>query len=1211
MADEAESLLDRTVFTDDRREVGTDDTNADILPSKRTKKSAGADDEPEKEQMSKRKRRKLEQLKQKRELREMRDSVLSELKTVQLKPEQAEMMRASHSIRTSRKAEVAMARKRLKAGLPLLAGQEKLRKKRPKASGEGEGEGDDDEGSSSSGDIAGEGKAASSRSDRRTAHLLAAGTKEIRNMAEPKTAASTPMPKAQPKLAAASASATGQGGATKETAQPASSSSGAAAAAKAKAKAKAEVKKAAENVPPPTAPQPLVPVRVSRTEKIEEQRSKLPAVMAEQELVETVLGSDVTLVCGDTGCGKSTQVPQFLYEAGICNGGEHLIAVTQPRRVAAIAVSQRVGDELNDMGTVGYQVRYDKTHDGGNMRIKFMTDGILLREVQNDFLCKKYTCIIIDEAHERGVNCDILIGLLSRVVQRRRRDFDLAMAKGAPKAGEQKPLPPLRLIVMSATLRLCDFTENRQLFPTAPPVVNIDGRTFPVTLHFARKTDEDYIKAAKQSVLKIHKQLPPGTILVFVTGREEVRRLCRILKQAGNKPAKEEAAEDEEDAVEDEDDVGRTDMLDGSDDEGGVFDDDLDKPVNSEGATEERGSGKKKLKKKSAGEAAPSKKAKAAGAGADDADDDEKVEDREDEEPQDEADESQKGTRKKKKVVKRVVVKKKKKAAGAKDEEVHDQAPAETAEAAPGKHKKKGKKSAQAAEKNEDGTPVLEEELDINYRLDAEEDVQVLDPESAANEAENLADAKAKQAKKERMSKLDKSRTAGGVFKGSGFGEGKLIVLPLYAQLPAREQLAPFQAPPDGARVVVVSTNVAETSVTLPNVRYVVDSGYEKRKIYKQSSGVSAFQVCKISKAASNQRAGRAGRLGPGHTYRLYSAAAYENHFSPFAPIAMLHTPMDPVLLLLSSLGVPRLDVFPWPTPPSHEAVLAAIHRLRVLSAIADNPNAATAAGLSAEAAARSASSAIKCTPLGLQLAQIPVAPRYARMLLASITASEGLKSHIIGHACALVAAFSVGNLTCWESVNTDDTEVQENEHELARLQKEAALRLHEAQAKTAPRWSNLRDDSEGLLWLMGGYAFAAASGEQAAERFCTSNRVNHRQMMEAHSLMQQLGTLLQRRLSLDDLGIDLQLPIRPRPPDALQAQRLRDCIVEGLMDRVAILAPELGHNVYVAANLGKTTPVYVHNSSNIFRYRPRPKMLVFNEIISSNTRRRVKQVDL
>jgi ATP-dependent RNA helicase DHX37/DHR1 len=137
----------------------------------------------------------------------------------------------------------------------------------------------------------------------------------------------------------------------------------------------------------------------NRTPEIEAVRAKLPAILREQEIVEAVRSADVSLICGDTGCGKSTQVPQFLLEAGFCDAGK-IICVTQPRRVAAISVSKRVGDELNNPKLVGYQVRYDAAVDHDHVKIKFETDGILLREIQQDFFLTKYSAIIVDEAHE-------------------------------------------------------------------------------------------------------------------------------------------------------------------------------------------------------------------------------------------------------------------------------------------------------------------------------------------------------------------------------------------------------------------------------------------------------------------------------------------------------------------------------------------------------------------------------------------------------------------------------------------------------------------------------------------------------------------------------------------------------------------------------------------------------------------------------------------
>ncbi len=326
--------------------------------------------------------------------------------------------------------------------------------------------------------------------------------------------------------------------------------------------------------------------RITRKTVIEEQRSKLPAIEKEQEVIEACLENDVILVAGDTGCGKSTQVPQFLYENGFSEFG--CIAVTQPRRVAAISVAQRVGDELalpevvelqkqeqicSDQdqvngGTssstttasldvldqnkylVGYQVRYDKSYfHPEKTKLKFLTDGIVLREIQHDFLLPNYSTIILDEAHERSVNCDILIGMLSRVVEERRRRFEAeyerrkatcstnrsstrpkinpkdgcSSTRTSPTSGAMlshepedqdsdhpenfstypKTSLPLKLIIMSATLRVCDFTENTQLFSKPPPVVRIDAKTFPVAVHFDKRTSQDYPKDAAYDTLRM------------------------------------------------------------------------------------------------------------------------------------------------------------------------------------------------------------------------------------------------------------------------------------------------------------------------------------------------------------------------------------------------------------------------------------------------------------------------------------------------------------------------------------------------------------------------------------------------------------------------------------------------------------------------------------------------------------------------------------
>lgn len=163
---------------------------------------------------------------------------------------------------------------------------------------------------------------------------------------------------------------------------------------------------------------------VERPIEIQTARLALPVVAEEQRIMETIKANDCVVICGETGSGKTTQVPQFLYEAGYGSPNTPtpgLIGVTQPRRVAAVSMASRVGDELGVGGKqkVAYQIRFEGTSNP-KTAIKFMTDGVLLRELSEDFLLQKYSAIIIDEAHERSINTDILIGVMSRVLKLRK-----------------------------------------------------------------------------------------------------------------------------------------------------------------------------------------------------------------------------------------------------------------------------------------------------------------------------------------------------------------------------------------------------------------------------------------------------------------------------------------------------------------------------------------------------------------------------------------------------------------------------------------------------------------------------------------------------------------------------------------------------------------------------------------------------------------------
>jgi ATP-dependent RNA helicase DHX37/DHR1 len=452
-------------------------------------------------------------------------------------------------------------------------------------------------------------------------------------------------------------------------------------------------------------------VIVDRDPVIQEQRDNLPICAEEQPIMESILENDIVIICGETGSGKTTQVPQFLYEAGFSHQSSNfpgLIGVTQPRRVAAVSTSQRVAQEMNcELGTtVGYHVRYDNKIQK-ETNIKFMTDGILIQEIQDDPLLLKYSALLIDEAHERNINTDILIGWLSRFIPQRNK-----MAKSGEKAPNGQTITPLKLVIMSATLRVSDFTENSLLFKQPPPVINIKSRQYPVTVHFSKKTDlGDYTESCFKKVTKIHENLPNGGILIILTGKEEIETLCKKLKKYSKKK-----------------------------------EDRLEKQLES----------KKKLKY---------------------------LEDEE------------------------------------KDEEDFI---------------------------NEMG------DLSDDDENDEEDEMEEMDDHSTSHVLfeDNIQDEEIKKQGMKNLKKMSKNQVQ------------KLHILPLYSMLSPERQLDIFKPPPENSRLCVVSTNISETSLTIPGIRYIVDSGRVKDKEFDKITGISKFVVKWTSKASADQRSGRAGRTG-------------------------------------------------------------------------------------------------------------------------------------------------------------------------------------------------------------------------------------------------------------------------------------------------------------------------------------------------------------
>lgn len=238
---------------------------------------------------------------------------------------------------------------------------------------------------------------------------------------------------------------------------------------------------------------------------------ELPVVSHKEKIIDSILNNQVTIIAGDTGSGKTTQLPKFCLES-LIDLGSGLIGCTQPRRVAAVTVAERVAHELKEEGgLVGYKIRFkDKT--SAKTRIKFMTDGVLLSETQSDRLLKKYRVIILDEAHERSLNIDFLLGYLKQILPKR---------------------PDLKLIITSATIDTDSFAEHFE----DSSVISIAGRTYPVEVQYdpfevTNDTDDvSYLEHCVQAIEKLFMQSPPGDILAFLPTERDIKTCCELLRE--------------------------------------------------------------------------------------------------------------------------------------------------------------------------------------------------------------------------------------------------------------------------------------------------------------------------------------------------------------------------------------------------------------------------------------------------------------------------------------------------------------------------------------------------------------------------------------------------------------------------------------------------------------------------------------------------------
>ncbi|KAF8359525.1 rha-2, partial [Pristionchus pacificus] len=758
-----------------------------------------------------------------------------------------------------------------------------------------------------------------------------------------------------------------------------------------------------------------IPVVVNRPEKIQESRQNLPIFGEEQTIVEAINENVSVVVCGETGSGKTTQIPQMLYEAGYCTDGK-LIGVTEPRRVAAVSMARRVGEEVGDTQAVSYQIRYEGTKNE-NTKILFMTDGVLMKEMSTDISLSKYSVIIIDEAHERSLYSDVLIGLLSRVAPMR-----------------AKTQIPLKLVIMSATLRLDDFLQRR-LFPSGPPrVLKAEARQFPVTIHFDRKTPKDFMVAAFRKTSRIHESLPEGGILIFVPGQRDVQLLIKKLQE--RYPVKYEQMRDGETVV--------------------------------------RG-GKKWMKKK--------------------------------------------------------------------EEEVATATLEELA--------RRGSAPSRSG--------VKEEGEEETGRDGDEEGADAWDGDDSDDEGEGGDDELAPLAPPPADCQ-------------------PLFCLPLYSLLSSAQQRRVFDPPPEGTRLCVIATNVAETSLTIPGVKYVLDSGFEKRRLFDPVTGVSQFVVARVSQASADQRAGRAGRVGPGHAYRMYSSAVF-SEFSKFSRPEIMDKPADQLVLQLKSMNIIKVVNFPFPSTPPTDSLEEAEKRLVLMGALDVGKSAKTGELQS------------RISTLGRTLVTFPLSPSYAKML------ALAHQQNLLPFAIQLVAVLSV------REPMVAVASLRGSSDEETKAMMTTVLRQRRSWVGKGPS-RRLGD----LLVLM--KAVTESEKVQLDPVECGKLGIRAKAMHEVRKLRVQLTNVVNTSFSSQtDAVCDQQL----RPPNDKEALLLRQAVCCGLSDRIArrVDRSMIGGNEEIPKGAYQTQTLedYVYIDASSMLYKEEPDWVVFQEIMQINDKKCMQSV--
>jgi len=543
--------------------------------------------------------------------------------------------------------------------------------------------------------------------------------------------------------------------------------------------------------------------------------------------------------------------------------------------------------------------------------------------------------ICLDEIHERGLNTDVLLGLLSAALPLRR------------KAALEGSLPPLKLVLMSATLRVEDFTGSGKLFVEDPPnVVRVKGRTFPVTIHHSKTTElDDYEREAYQKVCKIHRKLPQGGILVFLTGKQEIVRMVKRLRKSlmPKSQRRIETSIETDVEIRTDSDFAASGPRDMDDDEA---DGDLFQNV-------------------------------------DDVDDyDDTYED-------------------------------------------NDDSIDKTVEAA----KNEG---------DEDNIPK------------------------------------------------------------------KVKILPLYSLLSVKDQAKVFASVEEGTRLIIVSTNIAETSLTIPGMAYVVDTGRQKCRNYHAQTGVASYDVMWISKASADQRAGRAGRTGPGHCYRTYSSSVYARQLDAYALPEMLSRPLEDVVLAMKSMNIGNIAEFPFPTSPNQVQLHAAVQLLANIGCV-DVSNVEREGGDGV------------ITRLGAAISQLPIGVRYGKMLLIAAQAN------VLDYGIVMVSVLSEASAfsKTMNEIEDDDSD-SESENSLDGLDEVDRTNAIRQERRKRKERSNLwrHDGGDVLAGILatGAYSYAGrgaggTSESVACRKFCEENNLNPVIMQRIQKMRIHLAKLSKQRL--------------------------------------------------------------------------------------------------